>query len=162
MSTRIVCDRCGHDADPPGRRSIVHLTELEFAASDPRHPAAENSYLPADLCGPCTDVIKAALDCALHVAQKFSADLEMADSGEFHAHLEIPMAPPLPERHPGYPHHHAEWSTPLRVPPFVPVPEETPLTQALPPDGPGHTAVIPVVDAPTEHIPVVRDNEGRG
>lgn len=141
MSTRIVCDRCGHDADPPGRRSVIHLTELEFAASDPRHPAAENSYLPADLCAACTDIIKAALDCALHVGQKY-----MPEEGE----MTLAM---LDGPHAG----HSHWAPPMPQPPPPPwaIPEETPLTHPLPPDGPGHTLVM---DAVTEQLPAARDN----
>lgn len=131
MSTRIACDRCGHDCTPPAKRSVIHLTELEFAASDPRNPAGQTSYVPADLCDPCTQIVKAAMDCALAVIQvpgEFEMErLEMAQ----------PYAPPLPMRQP----HPVPWDTRGEDGPAL----ERPLPPL--PDGPGHTlAMEPVTE----------------
>jgi hypothetical protein len=54
------------------RRSILHLTELQFATGH-SHPVAEDSYYPADLCDICTDVVKAALGDALRVTEKLES-----------------------------------------------------------------------------------------
>jgi hypothetical protein len=51
------------------RRSVFHLTELQFATGH-NHPVSEDSYYPADLCDICTDVVKAALGDALKMGEK--------------------------------------------------------------------------------------------
>lgn len=80
MSSITVCDRCTRQCTPGMRRSVLHLTELQFATADPRHPVAEDSYAPADLCDICTDVIKAAMGRdALKVGQRFAPGDDTAE-----------------------------------------------------------------------------------
>jgi hypothetical protein len=98
MSSKIFCDRCGRQCEPPARRSVVHLTELQYATGHPDHPVAEDSYRPADLCEICTDIIKAALGDGLRIGHhaEIGADSEMAMIHE--AHWSPPLvAPPLPD-----------------------------------------------------------------
>ena len=89
MSSRTFCDRCGRECVAGMRRSVLHMTELQFATGHPEHPVAEDSYRPADLCDICTYLIKGALGDALKIGHhaETGPDSEMAMAMD---------APPIP------------------------------------------------------------------